>query len=154
MPKPLTAIIQSDTDGYTAFSPELDIASQGNTIVEARDNLREAVELFLDCAPPKEVDARMSGDTFVTLLDLRVRHAPRALRHDSLHTIHSTEIRYLRTETVPLFTPVKSGQETSRSRTPCVSQSGALTSVSNCSTSSCEIKSRRATSSMEYPASE
>ena len=79
MPKPLTAIIQSEADGYTALCPELDIASQGNTIVEARDNLREAVELFLEWAPPAEVNARLTGDTFVTQLEVTVANS--ASRH-------------------------------------------------------------------------
>ena len=48
----LTAIIHREGDGYVALCPELDIASQGDSIVEARDNLKEAVELFLECASP------------------------------------------------------------------------------------------------------
>ena len=42
----LTAIIKREADGYVLFCPELDIASQGDTIEDARDNLREAFELF------------------------------------------------------------------------------------------------------------
>ena len=34
-----------------ALCPEFDIASQGNSIEEARDNLRKALELFFECAP-------------------------------------------------------------------------------------------------------
>jgi predicted RNase H-like HicB family nuclease len=44
--KQLTAIIEREGDGYVALCPELDIASQGETIEEARHNLREALELF------------------------------------------------------------------------------------------------------------
>ncbi len=43
----LTVIIERDGDGYVSLCPELDIASQGCSIEEARDNLREALELFL-----------------------------------------------------------------------------------------------------------
>lgn len=43
----LTAIIEREGDGYVALCPELDIASQGNNVSEARDNLKEALELFL-----------------------------------------------------------------------------------------------------------
>ena len=50
MNKRLTAVIQSEGDGFVAFCPELDIASQGSTIQEARDQLREALELFFECA--------------------------------------------------------------------------------------------------------
>lgn len=38
--------------------PELDIASQGDSIEEARENLREALELFFECASPEEVRDR------------------------------------------------------------------------------------------------
>lgn len=34
----LTAIIEQDGDGYVSLCPELDIASQGDTIEQARDN--------------------------------------------------------------------------------------------------------------------
>ena len=47
MKRQLTAIIERKGDGYVALCPELDIASQGETIEEARHNLKEALELFL-----------------------------------------------------------------------------------------------------------
>ena len=48
----LTALIEREGDGYVSLCPELDVASQGKTIEEARDNLREALELFLSRLPP------------------------------------------------------------------------------------------------------
>jgi predicted RNase H-like HicB family nuclease len=42
----LTALIEREGDGHVFLCPELDIASQGDTIESARDNLREALELF------------------------------------------------------------------------------------------------------------
>jgi predicted RNase H-like HicB family nuclease len=42
----LTALIEREGDGYVSLCPELDIASQGDTIESARDNLHEALELF------------------------------------------------------------------------------------------------------------
>lgn len=44
----LTAIITPEDDGYVSLCPELDVASQGDTIEEALANLREAVELYLE----------------------------------------------------------------------------------------------------------
>jgi predicted RNase H-like HicB family nuclease len=38
----LTAIIEREGDGYLALCPEYDVASQGQTIEEARENLVEA----------------------------------------------------------------------------------------------------------------
>jgi predicted RNase H-like HicB family nuclease len=50
----------------------LDIASQGDTIEEARDNLREALELFFECASPTEIEQRWAGDVFVTQVEVPV----------------------------------------------------------------------------------
>ena len=61
-----TAIIEREDDVYVAISPELDIASQGATIEEARDNLIEAIELFLEVTDPAEIEARLHNEVFVT----------------------------------------------------------------------------------------
>lgn len=55
----LTAIIEREGDGYVSLCPELDIASQGRTIEEARDNLVEALELFFETAVPSEIQERL-----------------------------------------------------------------------------------------------
>jgi predicted RNase H-like HicB family nuclease len=59
MSKQLTAIIQREGNGFVAVCPELDIASQGDTIETARDNLREALELFFECASDEEIQERL-----------------------------------------------------------------------------------------------
>lgn len=61
-----TAILEKEDDGYVALCPELDVASQGATIEEAVANLKEAVELFLECADPREVQRRLHTEVFVT----------------------------------------------------------------------------------------
>jgi len=48
--KNFTAIIQKDDDIFISSCPELDITSQGNTIDEAKFNLKEAKELFYETA--------------------------------------------------------------------------------------------------------
>jgi len=58
MERQMTAIIEREGDGYVSLCPELDIASQGTTIEEARDNLREALELFFESASPEEITLR------------------------------------------------------------------------------------------------
>ncbi|ACK68240.1 protein of unknown function UPF0150 [Rippkaea orientalis PCC 8801] len=40
-----TSIIEKEGEGYVSFCPKLDIASQGETIEEAKDNLKEAISL-------------------------------------------------------------------------------------------------------------
>jgi predicted RNase H-like HicB family nuclease len=62
----VTAIIEREGDGYVSLCPELDVASQGDTIESARNNLREAVELFLETADPTEVERRGHSELFVT----------------------------------------------------------------------------------------
>ncbi|MDI9569878.1 MAG: type II toxin-antitoxin system HicB family antitoxin [Pseudomonadota bacterium] len=66
----LTAIIGREGDGYVSLCPELDIASQGGSIEEARDNLREALELFFEVASPEEVDQRLHGEIFITQVEV------------------------------------------------------------------------------------
>ena len=58
MTRLFTGAIHREGDGYVALCPELDVASQGDSIEEARENLREAVELFLETASPQETEER------------------------------------------------------------------------------------------------
>jgi predicted RNase H-like HicB family nuclease len=50
----VTAVISAEEDGYVALCPELDVASQGQTVEEARANLAEAVTLFFEVADPSD----------------------------------------------------------------------------------------------------
>lgn len=61
-----TAILEKEGDMYVALCPELDVASQGATVEEAIANLKEAVELFLECADPEEIKQRMHSEILVT----------------------------------------------------------------------------------------
>lgn len=54
-----TGIIEREEEGYVALCPELDIASQGDTVEEARSNLIEAIELFFEVADPSEIRDRI-----------------------------------------------------------------------------------------------
>jgi predicted RNase H-like HicB family nuclease len=60
MRRQLTVSLEREGDDYVSLCPELDIASQGATVEEARDNLREALDLFFEIASSKEIDARLS----------------------------------------------------------------------------------------------
>lgn len=72
MSKQMTAIIEREMDGFVALCPELDIASQGDTVEEARTNLREAIELFYESAPPEEVARRLKSEVFVTQVEVAI----------------------------------------------------------------------------------
>jgi predicted RNase H-like HicB family nuclease len=64
-----TAILEKEGDMYVALCPELDVASQGPTVEGATANLKEAVELFLECADPAEIKRRLHTEVFVTRFD-------------------------------------------------------------------------------------
>ena len=71
-PRQLTALIQREGDGYVAFCPELDIASQGDNVEGARSNLVEAIELFLETADPSELQRRMHTEVYVTRVEIPI----------------------------------------------------------------------------------
>ena len=66
MQRQLTAIIEKEGDGYVSLCPELDVASQGDSIEQALSNLREALELFFETASPEEIGTRLHEEIFVT----------------------------------------------------------------------------------------
>ena len=68
----MTAIIEREEDGFVALCPELDIASQGESIETARANLIEALTLFFETASPSEVSRRFQNEVFVTQVEVPV----------------------------------------------------------------------------------
>jgi predicted RNase H-like HicB family nuclease len=72
MNKKLTAIIEREGNGFVSLCPELDVASQGDTIDEAKKNLQEALELFFETASPEEVKTRLHDEVYVTQVEVAV----------------------------------------------------------------------------------
>ena len=72
MNKQLTAIIERESDGYVALCPEIDVASQGDTVNEARKNLKEAIELFFESASPEEVKERLHDEVYITHVEVAI----------------------------------------------------------------------------------
>jgi predicted RNase H-like HicB family nuclease len=70
MTRRFTAIIEREDDGYVALCPELDIASQGQSVTEARSNLAEAIALFMETASAEEKQRRLSGEVYVTQVEI------------------------------------------------------------------------------------
>lgn len=58
-----TAVIQEEDKWFVALCPELDVASQGKTIEQARKNLIEAVGLLLEYVSPSELKRRLHRQT-------------------------------------------------------------------------------------------
>ena len=75
-PAELTAIIEREDDGFVALCPEVDVASQGSTVQEARTNLKEALELFFETASDSEIARRLRSEVYVTRIQVSV-DAPR-----------------------------------------------------------------------------
>jgi len=74
MPQPrrLTAVIEREDDGYVALCPELDVASEGASVEEARANLVEALTLFFETADSSEIERRLHHEVFVTQVEVPV----------------------------------------------------------------------------------
>ncbi len=70
MTRKLTAIIEREGDGYVALCPEVDVASQGATIDEARKNIKEALELFFETASAEEINTRLHEEVYVTHVEV------------------------------------------------------------------------------------
>jgi predicted RNase H-like HicB family nuclease len=68
----LTAILTREDGGFVALCPEVDVASQGSTVEEAKANLKEAVELFFECASAEELRQRLSSESFVSSMEVQV----------------------------------------------------------------------------------
>ena len=64
--------------GYSATCPELDVASQGETIEESEANLLEAVELYLESARELGILERVLEEAGVDIRRIE-EHAPRTL---------------------------------------------------------------------------
>ena len=69
----LTAVIEREGGLYVSLCPELDVASQGKTVEEARRNLVEALELFFEVASATEIEHRFAAsEVYVTSVDVPV----------------------------------------------------------------------------------
>ena len=64
MLRQLTAIIEKEDN--------VDVASQGDTVDEARRNLKEALELFFETASADEISTRLHGEIFITNVEFAV----------------------------------------------------------------------------------
>lgn len=72
MSRRLTVIIVREGSGYVASCPDLNVASQGDSVSEARNNIKEALELFFETATPEEINGRLRGEVYVTQVEVTV----------------------------------------------------------------------------------
>lgn len=64
-----TAIIRKGEKQFIALCPEVDVVSQGQTIEESMNNLREAVELYVEEEGFPENESQ--DDTFVVKFEVK-----------------------------------------------------------------------------------
>ena len=68
----LTAIVERNGDAYVALCPEVDVASQGDSVAEARSNLEEALALFFKTASNEEIERCLRSEVYVTCVEVAI----------------------------------------------------------------------------------
>ena len=123
--KKFKVVIESEHDAYVVHCPALDISSQGNSVKEARQNINEAIELFLKIASKKEVRERISsrasrlsrinwGSLVIMsgeqVCDLYSQRGFRSVRRQGCHTIiQKSSADSTTTIPVPNYSQLKQG---------------------------------------------
>jgi predicted RNase H-like HicB family nuclease len=64
----VTVVVQKEDNWYVAKCLENSVASQGKTIEESIDNLREALELYYEDITPENINT----PTFVTTMEVAI----------------------------------------------------------------------------------
>ena len=72
MNRRLTVIVERERTGYFALCPEVDVASQGESVAEARTNLQEALTLYFEAASIEEIELRPEREVYVTHVEITV----------------------------------------------------------------------------------
>lgn len=71
MTRKASVLIEKDEHGFYAWCPELKgCQSQGATIEDALENIREAIELYLETLPDDERDALLSREILSTSIEV------------------------------------------------------------------------------------
>ena len=88
-----TAIIRREGEGYVSLCPELDVASQGATVTEARDNLQEALALFFEAASTEEIEERSNDEVYVTRVEVPGRMSERRAAAEEPDDVHAVDVQ-------------------------------------------------------------
>jgi predicted RNase H-like HicB family nuclease len=69
----VSVVIEKDSFGYYAYSPELEgCQTQGDSLEEAMANIKEAIELCMETLSDKERQAALSKEIITTALEVEV----------------------------------------------------------------------------------
>ena len=67
-----SALIKKDGDWYVARCMDLDVTSQGKTVEEAKANLKEALELYIESFGSDVSEVEREQDVIYTRLNVAV----------------------------------------------------------------------------------
>ena len=69
----VNVVFSRDENGYYVFCPELPgCQSQGDTFEEARENIKEAVELYLEIMTREEIEEALGKELLTTTMEVEV----------------------------------------------------------------------------------
>ena len=73
MPRKVSIVIERDGHGFYAYCPELPgCHTQGSTLDQAVERIKEAIELYLETLSPEERDAYLSKEILTTSIEVQV----------------------------------------------------------------------------------
>ena len=61
-------------EGFSIFSPDINVTSNGRTIEEAKKNFAEALQLHLECAPNEISKLKDESSCLITTLSIANPH--------------------------------------------------------------------------------
>ncbi len=69
----ITVVIEKDEAGYYAYCPQLEgCQSQGDTLAEVQENIKEAIELYLSTLSEEEKQCRLSQEIQTMTVEVNV----------------------------------------------------------------------------------
>lgn len=69
----INIVFEKDEHGYYVYAPSLPgCHSQGDSFEEAMNNIKEAIELYLESVPRDEVDEMLSKEILTTTMEVKV----------------------------------------------------------------------------------
>ena len=69
----VNVIIEKDKHGYYAFCPELKgCHSQGDSLDDVLENIKEAIQLYLETISPEERDTYLNREILTTSLEVSI----------------------------------------------------------------------------------
>lgn len=69
----VNVIYEKDEHGYYVYCPQLKgCQSDGKTFEEARDNIQEAIELYLETMKPEEIVERLGQEVITSTIEVAI----------------------------------------------------------------------------------